>query len=233
MSNSEPGSTLAIDISTLLASSVHDIKNSLGMLIGTLDDLVHSKNFESKEDKQQLLVLQSEASRINSSLIHLLGLYRLQQDKLPLQIKEVFVSDLLEETVAGNENLFELQNINVTIDCDPDLAWYFDSQLIGSVINNILINALKYTQKSIAIKAWIENDALKICIDDDGRGYPETILLNQDATTHAINFATGSTNLGLFFAAHISHAHERKNQRGFIVLSNHDNGGGRFTLTLP
>jgi K+-sensing histidine kinase KdpD len=222
----------SIDISTILASSVHDIKNSLGMLLGTLDDLVHSKDFETTEEKRQLAVLQSEASRINNSLIHLLGLYRLQKDKLPLQIKEVFVNDLLEEQIASNENLLNLQSIEVTLDCAEDLNWYFDSQLIGSVINNILINALKYTQKTIAIKAWVENSVLKIQIDDDGSGYPESILTNQNATTHAINFATGSTNLGLYFAASIADAHERNGKKGYIELSNHDSGG-RFTLTLP
>ena len=233
MSTSGENPGMAIDINTILASSVHDIKNSLGMLIGTLDDLVHSKHFESSEDKHQLLVLQSEASRINSSLIHLLGLYRLQQDKLPLQIKEVFVNDLLEEVVAANENLFKLQAITVTTDCEEDLGWYFDSQLISSIINNILINALKYTKKTIAIKAWIENSRLTIQIDDDGNGYPESILHNQNAATHAINFATGSTNLGLFFAAHIANAHTRNGQNGYIALSNREAGGGRFTLSLP
>jgi K+-sensing histidine kinase KdpD len=221
-----------IDISTILASSVHDIKNSLGMLIGSLDDLVRSKKFESKEEKNQLAVIQSEAGRINNSLIHLLGLYRLQKDKLPLNIKQVFVNDLLEEQIASNENLFLLQTIEVTLDCGEDLNWYFDSQLIGSVINNILINAIKYTTQKIAIKAWVENSVLKIQIDDDGSGYPENILTQQNATTNAINFSTGSTNLGLYFAASIAEAHERNNHKGCIELSNHASGG-RFTLSLP
>lgn len=230
--NSDKNPQTSIDITTILASSVHDIKNSLGMLLGTLDELVHSKHFETVEEKKQLSVLQSEASRINNSLIHLLGLYRLQKDKLPLQIKEVFVNDLLEEQIAANENLLLLQSITVELDCAEDLHWYFDSQLIGSIINNILINALKYTRSKITIKVWNENGYLKIRIDDDGDGYPESILTNQNASTHAINFATGSTNLGLYFAAIIANAHQRNDKHGFIELNNHTSGG-RFTLTLP
>jgi K+-sensing histidine kinase KdpD len=232
MTSDQPGK-MEIDINTILASSVHDIKNSLGMLMGTLDDLVDSKNFETAEEKRQLLVLQSESSRINNSLIHLLGLYRLQQDKLPLQIQEVFVNDMLEEVAASNQNLFKLQSIEVLIDCEQDLAWYFDHQLISSIVNNILINALKYTKTTISLKAWTEDSQLKIQIDDDGSGYPKQILETQNAVTHGINFATGSTNLGLFFAANIAHTHKRHGRHGFIELSNREEGGGRFTLSLP
>jgi len=220
--------------SLLLASSVHDIKNSLGMLLNTLDSVIETTPINSDLQRHQFATLRGEAARINNSLIYLLGLYRLQRHELPLQIQAVYVADFLDEQIAANELLFSIRQISVQRDCDEALAGYFDPTLIAGIIGNVLVNAARYASKSIRVSA-IEGDkgsvAIEIC--DDGPGFPEKMLESSHHTQRGIDFNSGSTNLGLFFAAEVAHLHRRGNQHGVIELSNLSPNGSRFKLILP
>lgn len=222
-------------ITLLLASSVHDIKNSLAMLLNTLDNVVETTPIESPSQRRQFATLRSEAARINNALIYLLGLYRLQLNQLPLQIQEVFVADFLDEQIASNALLFSIRELTVDYRCDEMLSAYFDPTLIAGVINNVLVNAARYAGSAITISAELGADgALSIGIDDDGPGFPEKMLLPvEHMEQRGIDFASGSTNLGLFFAAEVAHLHRRGERHGSIHLSNLEPNGSRFLLTLP
>ncbi|MFT3931475.1 MAG: HAMP domain-containing sensor histidine kinase [Spongiibacteraceae bacterium] len=221
--------------SLLLASSVHDIKNSLGMLLNTLDAVIEETPINSDSQRQQFATLRSEAARINHSLIYLLGLYRLQRHELPLQIQEVYVADFLEEQIAANELLFSIRQITVQCDCDESLTAYFDPTLIAGVIGNILVNAAHYAQTTIRIKAiGGEKGSVALEISDDGPGFPEKMLgSNYTHGERGIDFGSGSTNLGLFFAAEVAYLHRRGDIHGTIALSNISPHGSHFKLTLP
>ncbi|MEJ2694437.1 MAG: hypothetical protein P8166_15755 [Candidatus Thiodiazotropha sp.] len=52
--------------SDILASTIHDMKNSLSMVINTLDEL--SSENQGREDKR-LSTLQHESKRLNNNLI--------------------------------------------------------------------------------------------------------------------------------------------------------------------
>ncbi len=128
MSDAAPQS-LSAPQSLLLASSVHDIKNSLSMLLNTLDDVIETTPIATAVQRQQFATLRGEAARINNALIYLLGLYRLQEHQLPLQIKEVQVTDFLEEQIDANELLFSIRQLTVRCECDDQLTAYFDPAL--------------------------------------------------------------------------------------------------------
>ena len=223
----------AIDFSMLLASSVHDIKNSLGMLLTSLDDVIDIDTEERPEQRKSYSILRGEASRINNALIYLLGLYRLQNDQLALNLTEVFIADFLEEQVASQQLLMDVNNISVDIDCDENLVGYFDENLIAGVINNILVNCAKYTKDRITLSASRHNDYLRIAIADNGSGYPQAIIDHLDNNKRGIDFNSGSTNLGLFFSQQIAAIHHCKGRNGSIALSNLPQGGGCFSLNLP
>lgn len=221
--------------SLLLASSVHDIKNSLSMLLNTLDNVIEETPINSDTQRQQFATLRGEAARINHSLIYLLGLYRLQRHELPLQIQEVYVADFLEEQIAANELLFSIRQIAIQCNCDESLTGYFDPTLIAGVIGNVLVNAARYAEKTIRISATPrENGGVTLEISDDGPGFPEKMLgSNYQHRENGINFESGSTSLGLFFASEVAYLHRRGDVHGAIALNNASPHGSLFTLTLP
>lgn len=222
------------DFSLIIASAVHDMKNSLGMLLHSVDALCEGI---PKDLQQQLntATIKYETERVNSYLIQLLGLYRLQNEKLSLNVDEYFLSDLLDEHKAQYQEVLEARSIELKLDTDPSLSWYFDRELILGVINNALNNASRYTKSQIELVAYENHDQLIIEVHDDGTGYPQAMLeADPSEINNNLNFSTGSTSLGLYFAAMVTKMHTQGEREGFISLSNGGRlGGGVFTVTLP
>jgi K+-sensing histidine kinase KdpD len=223
------------DFSMVLASSVHDMKNSLGMLLNSLESEIQANPAKDSAQAERFAILQYEASRINGELIQLLSLYRMQNNHMPFRLDEHFVIDTLEDQLARNDMLFQTRNISVEIDCDPDLAWYFDDELVGSVIHNILVNGARYSKNSMLLCASIENNQLHFAIADDGEGYPPMMLeCPEKLLDKSVDFEEGSTHLGLYFAQCVAMLHQQGDQHGCIRLSNQSPlGGGLFELILP
>lgn len=224
----------SVDFAFVLASSVHDMKNSLGMLLNTLTDVMVQFPAQTKEQEHSYAVLEYEASRINSELIQLLSLYRLEQEQIHVHIDQYSVLDMLEEQVARNTNLFTARKMELQIDCSADLFAYFDVDLLGSVVNNLLVNASRYSKQRVMVSAQLSNNGLLIHVDDDGAGFPVVMLDPVSWQSSKVGFAAGRPHLGLMFASRIAQMHINKGIQGHISLENHGLlGGGRFSIWLP
>jgi len=222
------------DFSLLLASSVHDMKNSLGMLLASLDELTSGMADMNDTQRQQFAVLQGEASRIRNDLVYLLGLYRMQVNDLVVGVDEVFVDDFIDQQIAQNELLFSMRNIRIETKCAKDLTGFFDDELVAGILNNVLVNAARYTQSRIDIAAYAEDGWLYIDVTDDGAGFPQYMIEQARDLSGTIDFKTGSTHLGLLFASKIAALHRTNDGRiGSIQISNTADGHGCFRLRLP
>lgn len=220
--------------SLVLASSVHDMKNSLNMLLYSLEAEIRANPARDEAQAQRFAVLQYEASRINSDLIQLLSIYRMQNQRLPFNLEEHFVADVIEEQIARNDMLFITRDLAIDLDCDPELQWYFDAELVGSVIHNVLINAARYSQRKLLVSVAEIDDGLAISVADDGSGFPSAMLNAPLDLLHNPPDPTAGTHLGLYFAHRVAQLHQQKGRCGSISLSNNSMlGGGLFRLWLP
>lgn len=223
-----------VDFSFVLASSVHDMKNSLGMLLNTLAEVMVQYPPQNNEHAKSYAVLEYEAARINSELIQLLSLYRLDHDQVRAHIEECMVIDVLSEQVARNHGLLQTRQLELVLQCDESLTGYFDSDLVGGVINNILVNCARYSKHKLILSAQQTAEGLCMTIEDDGPGYPQDMLNASTFAESRANFASGRPHLGLMFANKVALMHCNKAQQGFIRLTNDSSlGGGCFKLYLP
>lgn len=223
-----------IDFATVLASGVHDMKNSLCMLIQSMDLLQQEMAGTSASASQELARIHYEATRLNTNLLQLLSLYRIEKDQLPLHLDEYYLDDLFEEILLKNQLYSTQRNIEVVLAGEPQLSWFFDNDLISNLINDMFVNALRYSQSKVLIKAEATASALHIEIHDDGLGYPADMLDNSEEGINNLNLAAARTGLGLFFAHMIARAHRNRGQSGRIELTNGgEYGGAVFRLILP
>ena len=222
------------DFSLIIASAVHDMKNSLSMLLHSVDSMCDELPEEWRK-KPNVATVQYEAERVNSYLVQLLGLYRLQNKLLTLHVDEYYLDDLLDEQAAHYTQMLNGKSVSLNISVEQNLAWYFDREIILGVLNNALNNASRYTKNAIEITAKIDNDFLVIEIHDDGQGYPKDLLAAPPGEIlNDINFNTGSTSLGIYFAAMVTKLHTQGERHGYIKLSNGGRlGGGVFSIYLP
>ncbi|MFO7994284.1 MAG: HAMP domain-containing sensor histidine kinase [Marinobacter sp.] len=221
-----------IDFSMVLASAVHDMKNSLGMLLNSLDELRQEQG-QSIGESPRFNTLQYEAERMHNDLVQLLGIYRLGENNLSAHIEEHFVPDFLSEHMARHTPLLDGLGIRLTIEAD-DINGFFDEDLLTGVLNNTINNALRYTKSRIKLTASEQQGFLVIGVEDDGDGYPENMQHSGTPSFKSLDFKSGSTSLGLFFASSVAQLHSEGNRHGFIKL--HNDGplvGGVFEIWLP
>lgn len=219
----------AADFSTILGAAVHDMKNSLWLLLQNINHL--AEQLEHSPHALELANIQYEAQRMNTGLIQLLSLYRNEYSELPTQPESRFLDELIEELTEDCRLYAEHLNIKVNTHCEDQLNWYYDPQLVTILLQDALFNAIRYASQQVTLSITIENDRLKIEICDDGKGYPDEVLHKQFSGTTDIR--SGRTGLGLYFARRIAHAHQRNGVHGSVQLDNRASGGGIFTLLLP
>lgn len=223
----------SLDFSTILASSVHDMKNSLFMLLQSIETLDLSENLTTQQH-QSFADLHYQTSRINSTLMQLLALYRDEKKQLPVHIEEYSVNELLNEVMDCHRLYLNSLSINVSINIEENLYGYFDVDLISYLLGDIFINALRHTNKSINISSYYEGLFLVFKIEDDGNGYPQHMLDANKHDFYTFNANKGRSGLGLLFARKIAKEHKKKHLRGHILLENKPNNTGSiFTLCLP
>jgi K+-sensing histidine kinase KdpD len=224
----------SIDFSTVLGSAVHDMKNSLCLLMQSIENLGQSLSETDPLTREHLASAHYEAARLNTGLVQLLSLYRAGLDNLPLNIDEYDLEDVIEGLLATNESYLNHKNMILEVSQSADLVWYLDADLVGILLNDVLINALRYSQKKILLSVYTENKQLVFKVEDDGPGYPQSMLDAHNINMQHFDISQGRTGLGLFFARLIAQAHTKGETKGSISLENGGSlGGSVFILTLP
>lgn len=210
-----------IDFSTLMASTVHDMKNVIAAVSHAYESLF-AEMPEELQNSPQARLIEQEALRLDAMLMQLLGLYKLEHGQLSLQPVYCRLDELFEDLHNRHRELLEYRNIDLQIAIDdPDLEAYFDVSLMGTVLDNALGNALNYCKKTIRLQAQREENGILLTINDDGSGYPDNLLgAVRDSQSSSIDRNSGSTGLGLYFAANIVAMHDQENRPARLELSN-------------
>ena len=229
-----------MDIQTLLASAIHDVKNELHLLSPDLTCLLESIDEKTRSAAGRIT---RRVDVVDRRLVRLLLLYRFASEsgRVPISISEVYVSDLLNtfsessqvadgESEGAVEHSLASRSHSQTepvceINCDSELVGFFDENLVGSVLRDALDNARRFAQSRIVISASGEQGGTRIIIEDDGAG--------PDGTENGA-LASGNTGLGMYLAQSVAEAHGNKGVQGYARLERSANlGGGAFVLYLP
>ncbi|MFT4713455.1 MAG: signal transduction histidine kinase [Candidatus Azotimanducaceae bacterium] len=230
-----------MDLTTLLASAIHDVKNQLHMLAPDLNDLAESSDLTTRSAAQSIAY---RVGAVDRSLVRLLVLYRFSvaSGSVPVTISEIYVSDLLNSLPYissgsdygefGKEPDFAQQDrkdnkkLSTEIKCDQQLMGYFDESLVSTVLRDALDNARRFAKSKIVISATNEQGGTRFVIEDDGVG--------PDVALEEPQFEPGSTGLGLYLARCVAEAHSKNECLGYARLQKSSSlGGGEFTLFLP
>lgn len=224
MTNNRPNA----DFSGLLATSIQDMKNSLGVLQGVMETAFDSE--DEMQSTQLFSTLQYETSRISSELFQMQVLQGLQSEQLVPQVDKHYLAELLEELLDNNYVLLQTRGLDITVDCDQNLAWFFDRELIMGVMHLVLVTCSRYSSKAITLSAKKAGDRLRLNIMDDSRGYPDFLIDSIPSLDKQDSH--NSSQLSMSIVQEIALLHRRATECGSVSLSNGEQGGV-FELTLP
>jgi two-component system sensor histidine kinase SenX3 len=226
-----------------LASTAHDMKNSVSILSGTLETLLgaasSSPSSQTASAYPQMAHMLYQTKRLNDNLIQLLALYKqVGKPEYPFDIQPLEIGHLVEQVIAADRILLKSKAITLETDFDPALIWHFDEDLIIGVLGHAINNAIHYTRDRIRIAIADVDGCLQIRVEDNGSGYPAAMLEAGISAMHGaragVNFLTNSTGLGLYFSSEVAKMHKHRERSGSLRLENGGAyGGGCFVLSLP
>ncbi|MBV1776786.1 HAMP domain-containing histidine kinase [Burkholderiaceae bacterium DAT-1] len=215
---------------TFLFSAAHDIKNSIAVLDAAIEQILQTEPDRFASVAQMFY----EVKRINGNLTHLLTLYKLGLSAYPVDIHDIHVPSMLEESTLPMRTLLDSRKIKVEIAAEDDLFWPMDEYLMTSVVSHAINNASKYTQDRILLKAEVHDKLLSLHIEDNGRGYPAAMLELTPSEISTSDRAMSGTGLGLYFSEQVARLHKHHRRQGAVKLENGGTlGGGCFVITLP
>jgi len=206
----------------MAAVVAHEVKNPLAGISGALR-IISGHLDPASEDRGILSEIQARLYSLNESVDDLLVFARPQR---PVP-KSIPLHMLLEACVALLAEDPDLAEVEVTLE-GPDLLVRCDSELIKSVIQNLLLNAAQAMKRRGRIRVITEarGAGALVSVSDDGPGVPEDErerIFEPFFTTK-----TRGTGLGLAIARRVLVAHG-----GEIALSSSGAGGATFELRLP
>ncbi len=219
------------DISAFLASAIHDMKNSVCVLMSFLNDNITQLDPEAQRTAAPMLY---EVERVNDNLLQMLAIYKVGKQFYPFDLSENSVDQFIAEINNKSKTLLDYLQIELDIECEPELQWYFDYELVTGVISHALHNASHYTKDKLKILVKEIDGQLEIRVEDNGNGFPPCVIEAGDAIKKGVDFASGSTGLGLYFSSMVAKLHTNRDKTGSIQLENGGTyGGGCFVLRLP
>ncbi|MCS3432231.1 ATP-binding protein [Klebsiella sp. BIGb0407] len=216
-----------------LSRMSHEIRTPVSAIIGYLELLQNaSANFKS-EDKVSV----NQATQASHSLLKLIGEI-LDLEKVESGIIEVTptwgkINDLITTKVALFHAVTSKKGIAVDYisTLPPSQMVFLDFQLLGQVLNNIIGNAVKFTQQgSINISVSLQDKTLIIVVTDTGAGISKNVQSHIfEAFIQADNqSAEQGSGLGLTICKVLM-----TKMDGTISLESEVNKGTTLTITLP
>jgi signal transduction histidine kinase len=230
------------DLLLFLASTAHDMKNSISVLSGTLEHLLAESGPQASSAHPhfaQMAQMLYQTRRLNDNLMQLLALYkRVGTPEYPFDVQPIEAGQLIEQVVALGRVLLDAKGIALDVEADRDLIWHLDEDLVVGVVSHAVNNAAHYTRDRIRLALREVDGLLEIRVEDNGAGYPQALLEAGAAGLHGaasgIDFRTNSAGLGLYFSREVARMHRHRGREGGVRLENGGTlGGGCFILSLP
>jgi K+-sensing histidine kinase KdpD len=225
----------AVDLTSAFAMVSHDIKNSLGVLLKFIGTISESCDKHICAGLEQCADMEYEVRRINNNLVKLLTLFKVEEGIYLLNVDAHSVKEFLDEAVLEHSVIMKQKGIECVVECDHDLYWYFDRNLMLGVMANAINNALRYTSDRIHLHAESTINGLSIAVEDNGDGFPSSMLAQQNGLINAESgFISNNTGLGLFFTQTVLNLHQYNGKSGRVSLANQVRcKGGVFSVVVP
>lgn len=222
--------------SEFLSTMSHEIRTPLNAVIGMAHLLLHNKPRE--DQKADLDVLLFSANNLLGIVNNILDYNKIEAGKISFEQIPVDMASIARNIIAGFKNSCAEKGLDLQLLLDPALTHKVigDPVRTSQVINNLVHNAIKFTEKgyvrlSITVSSQSAAVAdLLISVEDTGIGIPrEKQAMIFDRFTQADSSTSrsyGGTGLGLAISKRILELQDVE-----LKLSSEPGKGSRFYYT--
>ena len=213
----------------------HELRTPLTLILGPLEDLVKNNTLSSK-DHHRISVIHQSAVRLLNLINQILDFRKTETQNKRLCVTKGNLTSAVYETGLKYKELNNKPEIQILIEVEEEnMVLFFDKEVITMILDNLISNALKYTEKGyIRIRAeWVTENGIRyaqLSVEDTGYG------IGQDALAHIFEryyqesgeHQASGTGIGLALVKNLVKLHE-----GDIQVKSLPEIGTTFYLRLP
>lgn len=212
-----------------LRAPISSIKWSLNLIFGgKLGDV-------SKEQLEYLEIIKENNEAMRKLVNDLLDVSRIEGDGIKMQPTPTSLVEVARKIIENLSPVARASNVSMNFNPEENLPLVnIDPEKIGSVIQNILDNAIRYIKGKGDIRIKIEkiDKSLKLTISDSGVGIPQhqqrMVFQKFFRAENVMKYETKGTGLGLFISKAVV-----EQSGGEIGFNSKENEGSTFWFTLP
>ena len=221
----------AESMNDFMANMSHEIRTPLAGVIGFADVLIDELPVEHKEMAQ---LISSGGNRLLNTLNSVLDYARFQSSDQSSSLHPVELVHRVHQQVKLLSPLAEQRKLKFTFSTAFDSVYaMIDERYLDRIINNLVSNALKYTEKGeVNISIDASDDKVALTIKDTGIGIEEEYIsqiFEPFLQVHSkVNVSVGGVGLGLAITKRLVEL-----IGGTITVESKINEGSTFRVFFP
>lgn len=194
------------DIRKEIENISHDLRTPLTSIIGYVGLLQDMDNM-TEEERKYLGIIRNRSKVLQEFIEDFYELSRIGSNNVAMEPERINLQALISETAIAYYQQFSEKNIDVDIRLeDEPVCIIADKSMVNRIVNNIIQNALKYTQKTFNIDMVPKGDRHLITFKNDALGITKENVEHVFERFYIADKTRGSqsTGLGLTIAKALS-----------------------------
>lgn len=212
----------------------HELRTPLTLILGPLEDMQKSNSLSGK-DSQKISVIHQSAIRLLNLINQILEFRKTETQNKKLCVSRDNLAALVHEIGLKYKELNRKPEIDFCLEIEQeDMSLFFDKEVVTIILDNLISNAIKYTEKgtiTLGLHQVVRNNIhhTEISVSDTGFGIAPDALPHifdryyQEGSEHQ---ASG-TGIGLALVKNLVVLHE-----GEIRVESSLNVGSTFYVSL-
>ncbi len=214
----------------------HDLKNPFNALMGFSSLLLKNHLTYDAKMREKFIESINSCAEISYKLLeNLLTWSRSQSGSIKYNPIKLDMKTQLYETIYVLAAQASKKNISILNEIKEKELIYADEKMFGTIIRNLISNAIKFTNKNGKIEISAEKQDgnwIKIAVKDNGKGISQDVVKNlfkidKNISTLGTDNETG-TGLGLILCKEFVEKHNGK-----IWVESELGNGASFFFTIP
>lgn len=156
----------------------HELRTPLSLILGPLEDLEKDTQLLPKQ-KQKIAVVRQSALRLLNLINQILEFRKTETQNKKLCVSKGNIAQLIKEISLKYKELNRKPDVRFSINIEnQEMPLYFDREIVTIIVDNLLSNAFKYTDKgeitlSLYTTATEHISYTHIKVKDTGYGIPQ------------------------------------------------------------
>ncbi|MEG8945737.1 sensor histidine kinase [Rosettibacter firmus] len=216
-----------------LGNVSHELRTPIFAIQGYIETLLNGAIDDKKVNRTFLEKANQHVNNLNNLLNDLIDISMIESKQMRMSLRFFKIAPFLENIVYEFKPYAEKKNLElVLLPFNNNIEVYGDKERLKQVMNNLITNAIKYTETGKVEIGVVEfNKSVKIFVKDTGIGIPEKDLDRIFERFYRVDKnrsrEMGGTGLGLAIVKHIIEAHNSK-----VEVKSQPGKGSEFSFVL-